>query len=302
MQTVSSNLIPKVAVGMPVYNGERYLAQAIESIISQTFVDFELIISDNASTDGTEEICKRYQKRDRRISYIRQSRNLGAGNNFISVLERANSKYFMWAACDDEWEASWLERLTHALEDRSNNSFAFGEMQCQGENGEPFWHLGNGRMFPFHSKYRSMRLFRHFLLPEASGKANLFYGLYSTSELKKLLVNGFQGHMYADVIFVHKALNNLRLTQIPGTRFYKRVHDTNVGRRIFPDRSNLDRLWRVGIEVFIVLPIRYIKETPGRIMQTVMVFSMPLKWAAFIYFALLRRLRQSRNASLVRAR
>jgi len=68
---------PRVSIGLPVYNGERFLAGAIESILAQTFGDFELVISDNASTDGTSEICREYQARDSRVHYLRNETNIG---------------------------------------------------------------------------------------------------------------------------------------------------------------------------------------------------------------------------------
>jgi glycosyltransferase involved in cell wall biosynthesis len=95
---------------MPVYNGEKYLRNALDSLLSQTFVDFELIISDNASTDSTEAICREYAVRDQRISYVRQPTNIGAASNFKFVLDEARGEYFMWAACDDTRSPDFVER------------------------------------------------------------------------------------------------------------------------------------------------------------------------------------------------
>ena len=76
---------PRVSVGMPVYNSEAYLREAVDSILSQSFADFELIISDNASTDSTEEICRAYASQDRRVRYLRSSVNIGANGNYNNV-------------------------------------------------------------------------------------------------------------------------------------------------------------------------------------------------------------------------
>lgn len=93
---------PKVTVGLTVYNGDEYLSQAIEHILNQDYTDFKLIISDNASTDSTREICQEYEKNDKRISYFRNETNIGASNNLTKVIELADgSDYFMWAAHDD---------------------------------------------------------------------------------------------------------------------------------------------------------------------------------------------------------
>ena len=107
---------PIVGVGMPVYNGERYLANAIESVLCQTMADFEVVISDNASTDRTEEICRHYATADIRIRYFRNDVNLGALPNFNRVFELARGKYFKWAAHDDALKPEFLERCVEALD------------------------------------------------------------------------------------------------------------------------------------------------------------------------------------------
>ena len=106
---------PTVSIGLPVYNGQNFLAAAIASILEQRFADFELIICDNASTDGTEEICRAFGARDGRIRYQRNPRNLGAGPNFNRAFELARGEYFKWAAHDDLLEPPYLERCVDAL-------------------------------------------------------------------------------------------------------------------------------------------------------------------------------------------
>ena len=93
--------LPQISIGMPIYNGEQFLHQRLESILSQTFTDFELIISDNASTDSTGKICEEYARKDHRIRYIRQEKNIGALLNFNFVLKEAKFNYFVWMASDD---------------------------------------------------------------------------------------------------------------------------------------------------------------------------------------------------------
>ncbi len=98
---IASRNIPTVNIGMPVYNAENYLQGALDSLLAQDYGDFDLLISDNASTDRTQEICLDYTARDRRVRYQRNGRNIGAADNFNRVLEPACGKYFMWAAHDD---------------------------------------------------------------------------------------------------------------------------------------------------------------------------------------------------------
>lgn len=104
-----------VSIGLPVYNGERFLAQALDSLLGQTLGDFELIVSDNASTDGTAEICKEYAARDARVRYIRQESNRGAVWNINFVALQARGQYFKWASANDFCEPRMLERCVGVL-------------------------------------------------------------------------------------------------------------------------------------------------------------------------------------------
>jgi glycosyltransferase involved in cell wall biosynthesis len=108
----------KVTIGLPVYNGARTIARALDCLLGQSFTDFELVISDNASSDATGEICAAYAARDARVRYIRQPDNLGAVMNFRFVLFEAQSDYFMWAAADDLWAPGFIARHLAVLEAR----------------------------------------------------------------------------------------------------------------------------------------------------------------------------------------
>jgi glycosyltransferase involved in cell wall biosynthesis len=107
---------PLVSIGMPVFNGQNYVHKAIESVLAQTFTDFELIICDNASTDATPEICRRYAAADRRVRYVRNPRNLGAGANFDLCFHLATGAYFQWAAHDDMLAPDYVACAVAALE------------------------------------------------------------------------------------------------------------------------------------------------------------------------------------------
>lgn len=101
---------------MPVYNGEKYVSAALDCLIAQTLTDFELIISDNASIDNTEAICRDYVARDSRVRYYRNDRNTGGTANFNRVLELASSDYFKWACHDDLHAPSYLEQCAEVLD------------------------------------------------------------------------------------------------------------------------------------------------------------------------------------------
>jgi glycosyltransferase involved in cell wall biosynthesis len=105
-----------VSIGLPVYNGQQYLAEAIESILSQTYEDFDLIISDNGSSDLTPQICQQYARSDRRIKFYRHETNRGASWNFNFVVDKAGGKYFKWVAHDDVHKPQFLRRCVDVLE------------------------------------------------------------------------------------------------------------------------------------------------------------------------------------------
>jgi glycosyltransferase involved in cell wall biosynthesis len=108
--------VPRLSIGLPVYNGDKYLSDAIDALLAQSFTDFELIISDNASTDRTEEICHRYLALDGRIRYFRQTVKLGAAANHNFVVKNARGEYFKWASHDDLYDRDLLLRCIESLD------------------------------------------------------------------------------------------------------------------------------------------------------------------------------------------
>jgi glycosyltransferase involved in cell wall biosynthesis len=107
---------PPVSIGLGVYNGERFLRATLESIVSQSLGDFELIISDNASSDGTREICKEYAAKDNRIRYSRNLTNIGLSNNFNRVFQLSSGRYFRWSAADDIFAPTSLQECVNVLD------------------------------------------------------------------------------------------------------------------------------------------------------------------------------------------
>ena len=116
MNNKNSQNMPEISIGMPVFNGEAFLEKRLKSILEQSFENFELIISDNASTDKTEEICKTFQKSDKRIRYIRQSKNKGVTWNLNFVLKESKGEFFMWAAVDDMISPQFVEKNYEILQ------------------------------------------------------------------------------------------------------------------------------------------------------------------------------------------
>lgn len=119
------NSTPLVSIGVPVYNGEKSLARTLDCLLGQTYKNIELILSDNASTDATAEICQKYCAQDKRIRYVRQEKNLGLHGNWTYVADQAQGEFFMWAAADDYWEPEFVEALANKLLEEPDAISAF---------------------------------------------------------------------------------------------------------------------------------------------------------------------------------
>jgi glycosyltransferase involved in cell wall biosynthesis len=126
---------PKLTVGLPVYNGERFVTETLDSLLGQSFSDFELLISDNASTDGTEEICRAYAARDPRIRYVRQARNIGCNPNHNFLVSQARTQYFKWAAHDDLYGRDLLARCVEVLDENPDVVLSHGDKAVIDEDG-----------------------------------------------------------------------------------------------------------------------------------------------------------------------
>ena len=119
-------LPPLVSVGMPVRNEDRFLEESLHSLLAQDYVNLEIIISDNASTDRTAAICRTFSMRDRRVHYHRFDTNHGAAENFKRVVTLAQGKYFMWAAGHDLWSPNLVSECVRQLENEPDGVIAFG--------------------------------------------------------------------------------------------------------------------------------------------------------------------------------
>ncbi len=169
---------PSVTIGVPVYNGESTLRPALDSLLAQTFGDFELIISDNASVDGTERICREYAVKDGRIRYMRQSTNIGVGANFRFVLDEARCKYFMWAASDDVWSLDFVALNCGFLEDHPDYVCSISPVRFEGRDFDEK-QMGDRSL---DDERFDLRLRKFFGLWHANGA---FYSLMRTQVIKK---------------------------------------------------------------------------------------------------------------------
>jgi glycosyltransferase involved in cell wall biosynthesis len=127
--------LPLVSIGMPVYNGARYIRRALDSLLAQDYEKFEIIISDNASTDQTPKILEQYASKYPHLRIYTQLENVGAEENFIVVLKLARGEYFMWAAHDDYWLPTFVSTLVNELNNHHDSGGAMCAWQCVGEDG-----------------------------------------------------------------------------------------------------------------------------------------------------------------------
>lgn len=120
---------PLVSVGIPVYNGEKNLARALDSILNQHYSNLEIVISDNASNDGTRGICEEYVRRDSRVRYIRQNQNIGAPRNWNAVVHEASGVYFKWASANDYCDPAMIEKCVEVLNGDPGVVLCYGRTQ-----------------------------------------------------------------------------------------------------------------------------------------------------------------------------
>ena len=185
-----------ISIGMPVYNGEKDLRRVLDSLCSQTFEDFDLTISDNASTDATAEICREYANEDDRIRYIRQAKNLGAAANFQYVLNEAHGPYFMWAAADDVRSPEFLELNYTFLEKNPAYVASTSPVKFDGNEFDPI-KMGDASL----TGNVADRVQEFFLTWHANSR---FYSLMRTSTLKTCPYVGkeFLGSDWAVILYI----------------------------------------------------------------------------------------------------
>jgi glycosyltransferase involved in cell wall biosynthesis len=217
----------RVSIGLPVFNGEKYLAEALDSILAQTFADFELIISDNASTDRTPEICRAYTARDSRVRYFRNETNLGAARNFDRVFELSSGEYFKWAAHDDVCAPEFLERCVKVLDQDASVVLCHPRTTIIDEQGRPMFRyivkLDTDSTRP-HERFREVIGVRHWCFQ--------VFGVARASVLRMTpLIAGYTG---SDRNLLAELGLFGRIHEIPEYLFFRRDHP-QTSTSMFPD-------------------------------------------------------------------
>ncbi|MEW1910361.1 glycosyltransferase family 2 protein [Kitasatospora sp. NPDC085895] len=226
---------PRLSIGLPVYNGEEYLAESLDAVLGQTYEDFELIVSDNASTDGTEEICRTYAARDSRIRYLRLHRNIGATPNHNLVFARSRGELFKWASHDDLYGRDLLLRCVEALDERPEVILAHTDQAVIDGAGQVTvpYEYGLATASPHApERFRSM-------LFEPGGDD--FYGVLRADVLRR--VRPMDSYHHADRTFVAEIALHGPFHQVPELLYFRRDHPTRAERANPSKRSrcvNLD--------------------------------------------------------------
>jgi len=207
---------PLVSVGVPVYNGERFLGQTLDSILAQTFKDFELLISDNASSDRTEDICRKYAKKDTRIRYVRNATNVGSAKNYDNLLWLSSGRYFRWAPADDLFAPTSLERCVAVLEANDDVVLCYPKTILIDENGNT--------IAPYEDRLdlRSTNVSDRFRLALKVGRVNAIYGLMRSDALKSIAPMGNYPNADGDLL-IELCLYG-RFFEIPEALFFRRMH------------------------------------------------------------------------------
>lgn len=238
----SATTRPRLSIGLPVFNGARFLPAALDSLLGQTFGDFELIVSDNASTDETQAIVEEYAQSDSRIVYVRQIRNHGAPRNFNYVVERATGEYFKWAAADDVCAPTLLQRCIDVLEQDASVVCCHARTRKIDEHGNLLtefddptdgglptkWFLeGNIRRHrPDGSSQFPSRRFADVLLYSGWGVRS--FGMMRASIMRQTsLIRPYYGS--EKVMMAELALRG-RCYDVPETLFFQRIHEQASSR------------------------------------------------------------------------
>lgn len=242
------------------------MREAIDSLLAQTFSDFELIISDNASTDSTQLICEEYAQRDKRIRYIRQPHNMGASWNFQYVLSQATEKYFMWAAADDTWAPNWLDVLTKLIDEEDISV-----------RGSIFFYHHDRVIYSSTPKcFKKNSLANFFIRQESAKEARHFYiyGLFNRQKLLSVDTSCLSFSWHPDYLYVYEMLKTGRMRATQDTYQIYRMNPNGEGTKLANNRNKFKRF------IYQVHPwgyySRYIQQTPYPL-RFLIILLTPLK-------------------------
>lgn len=226
---------PRVTIAIPVYNGLPYLQEAVESVLAQSYGDLELIIADNASDDGTEEVCRRYAAEDPRVRYFRHVENMGAAANFNFTVARAQGEYFKWAAADDVCGLEWVADGVRALDAAGPETvLAFSWTQWIDDQGKALQATGSDLPWTHGEPHQRLKALLGDPVDSHLFKCSAICGLLRLKALRGTeLIGSFGGS--DKVTLVEMALRG-QWVETPEYHFKRRVHgDSSLSANTTPE-------------------------------------------------------------------
>ena len=214
---MTSTHTPRVTIGVPAYNAERFLALALESLVNQTYEDIEILVCDNASTDSTGSIVREFAGRDRRIRYVRNEENIGAGRNFIRCVELTRSELFRWHAADDLSAPTLVERCVEVLDARPDVVQAYPRTTLIDEKGAELEKY-NERIQTLDDSPR----LRYLHVMRNLGLVNSSFGVMRTNLLRKTTILG--AYPGGDIVWQAEMALYGKLYEIPEYLHFRRMH------------------------------------------------------------------------------
>ncbi len=274
------NAKPRVSIGLPVYNGEKYLEEALDSILAQTYKDFELIISDNASDDHTREICLEYAKKDQRIRYHRNEKNLGAAPNHNLVFKLARGEYFKWFGYDDKISPDFLSKCVVVLDTHPDVVLCMPQTSLIDEHGQ---YLGEYAYKADANLPDPQKRFQNFILKNESG--NYVYGLMRVDSVAKTSPHG--SYPSSDLVFLAELALYGRYYIIPDPLYYRRFHAGQSTKGALQIERSRVAWFDTSLEGKIVLPkwqclfgyMKAVRNAPLDIYQHLYCYMQIVRWA-----------------------
>lgn len=218
------NAAPRLSVGLPVYNGEKYLTESLDALLGQTYTEFELIISDNASTDGTADICRSYARQDSRIRYFRQPRNIGSVPNHHFLLLESRGELFKWCGADDLYARNLLERCVAVLDERPEVVLAHSYTAAVDADGK----LTQALEYPLATDSLSApERFRAMLFGTGEDDYGLIraddqYGIIRADVLRRVSPQG--SYYHSDRVIMTEIALHGPFCQVPDWLYFRRDH------------------------------------------------------------------------------
>ena len=206
-----------VTIGLPVYNSERYLERSLDSLLAQTYSAFVLIISDNASTDRTALICKKYADADSRVKYFRNESNIGNPRNFNRVAELTTTRYLKWSTADDFWDPNFLMCAVRVMELDPTLALCYPQaVLVDAEGGNPQDYDDALHLVQDDPADRFLTLIKSIKL------AHQHLGLIRVSHLRKTHLLG--SHIASDINLLAELTLYGKFFELPQRLFFRRLH------------------------------------------------------------------------------